>query len=86
MTIEISEKKEEPEKKADTEDVKNTLRAADEYEKLKAENDKLEFEYNRQREIKAKLDIGGKALAGKEDESEEDRIANEAKSILKPFQ
>lgn len=63
--IVIRQDKEE-EKKTDEGDVKETLRAADEYERLKLINDNLEKEYLRQQELKAKMALGGKALAGEE--------------------
>jgi len=84
MTIEITEKKEE-EKKPQEADIKETLKAADEYERLKAENDKLEAEYQRQIELKAKIAIGGKAEAGKEEQTDEQKAQEEANRILSMY-
>jgi len=84
MTIEITEKKEE-ELKPQPEDIKETLKAADEYKRLKEENDKLEAEFIRQQELKAKIAIGGKALAGKEELTPEKKAAQEAAEHLKIF-
>lgn len=80
-----SEEKKEPEKVTEA-DVKDTLRAADEYEKLKEQNDKLEAEYKRQMELKAKIALGGKADAGTPEESQEDKDKKEAAKLLSAFQ
>lgn len=83
MTIEITEKKEE-EKKPVEQDIKETLKAADEYQKLKEENDRLEAEYLRQQELKAKIALSGKALAGQPapEKTEKEKADEEAKAIL----
>ena len=86
MTIEITEKKEEPEAtKVDREDIKETLQKADEYTKLKEENDRLEAEYLRRQELQAKIAMGGKALAGQQEETEEQKSEKEATELLSKF-
>ena len=84
MTIEITEKKEEEKVVQDT-DIKETLKQADEYEKLKADNDRMEKEFMRQQELRAKIAIGGQALAGKAEITDEDKAEGEAKKILDMF-
>ena len=81
----VTEEKEE-QRPADVNDLKETLRAADEYKKLKEENDKLEAEYLRQQELKAKITYGGRAAAGQPVKSPEDLAKEEAAEILKAFQ
>jgi hypothetical protein len=68
-------------------DIKETLRAADEYAKLKEQNDKLEAEYIRQQELKAKIAIGGRANAGQVviEKTKEELANEEAARILKQF-
>ena len=66
-------------------DIKQTLKDADEYEKLKQENDRLEAEYNRREEIKAKMALGGRAQAGQVEKSEEQKAEEEAADLLKRF-
>ena len=86
MTIEITEKKEEPEAtKVDREDIKETLQKADEYEKLKAENDRLEAEYLRKQELQAKIAFGGRAQAGQQEETTEQKSEKEAADLLSKF-
>jgi len=69
-----------------SEEVKETLKAADEYQKLKDENDKLEREISRRQEIRAKMMLGGKASAGTTEKNPQDVINEEAAKILKAFQ
>ena len=86
MTIEITEKKDEPEPTAvEPEQIKETLKQADEYAKLKEDNDKLEAEYIRNQELKAKIAYGGKALAGQQEETQEDKDDKEATDMLSAF-
>ena len=75
ITISTDEKKEQP--KATETDIKKILTSADEYQKLKEQNDKLEAEYLRQQELKAKIAMGGKALAGQAIEKTPQEIAKE---------
>jgi len=58
--------KQEPEvpKEASEQDIKETLKSADEYAKLKEENDLFEKEVERRAELKAKMMTSGKANAG----------------------
>ena len=86
MTIEITEKKDEPEKKVDEEDIKQTLKQADEYEKLKQSNDLFEQEIQRKEELMAKLSLGGRALAGQPEEKQEDKDKKEAAEHLKAYE
>lgn len=81
MTIEITEKKDE-EPKPQTEDIKETLKAADEYNKLKEQNDQLEEEQKRR---EALIALGGRALAGKTARTPEEKAAEEAAEHLKIF-
>lgn len=79
-----SEEKQE-EKPIQDSDIKDTLKQADEYAKLKEENDKMEREFMRQQELKAKIALGGQALAGKPEENEEDKLKQEASKIINMF-
>ena len=72
-------------KPIDTEDIKEGLKAADEYEKLKADTEKLEAMYLRNQEIKAKLEIGGRAAAGEQEKTIEQKAEEEAADILKTY-
>lgn len=84
IVIKQDEKKEE--KKVDESDIKETLKAADEYQKLKEQNDKLEAEYIRQQELKAKIALGGKSIAGQNiEKNPEEKAKEEAAEILKRF-
>ena len=83
MTIEITEKKEE--EKPQPEDIKETLKAADEYTKVKEETERLEAMYARNQEIKAKIALGGKAEAGNQEKSPEEKAAEEAAKHLKLY-
>lgn len=66
--------------------IKETLKAADEYKRLKEDNDKLEAEYLRQQELKAKITLGGRAAAGQTNEKTPQEIADEeAKKLLSQF-
>lgn len=81
--------KQEPEvkKEATEEDIKETLKSADEYAKLKEENDKLEAEYQRRQELKAKIDLAGRANAGilQKEETQDDIDQKEADKMLDMF-
>ena len=80
--IVIKQESSEPEKKPGVEDVKETLKAADEYKRLKEENDKLEAEYLRAQELNAKIKMGGRANAGQPEETPEQKTEKEAADIL----
>ena len=67
-------------------EIKETLKAADEYQRLKDENDKLEGEYLRQQELRAKLAIGGRTIAGQPEKTELEKSQEEAAKILSMFQ
>lgn len=84
MTIEITEKKEE--EKPKVEDVKETLKAADEYEKVKEETERLEAMYARNQEIKAKMALGGRGEAGSQEKTDEQKAEEEAKEILSAYE
>lgn len=60
----IKQEAEEEAKGSDEVDIKKTLADADEYQKLKEANDKLEAEYIREQNLKAKRALGGKSQAG----------------------
>ena len=84
--ITIKQEKEEK-KEPDETDIKKTLEAADEYTKLKEANDKLEAEYTRQQELKAKITVSGKAMAGQEtkEKTQEDLDQEDADKIVNQF-
>ena len=86
ITISTNSQPEEK-KQVQESDIKEQLKAVDEYEKLKAQNDKLEAEYIRQQEIRAKLALGGRANAGQYtlEKTPEEKAKEEAGRILKPF-
>ena len=76
-----------PEEKANTEDIKETLNKADEYKKLKEENDKIEAEVKRREELSARLNMSGRAQAGQyvKPKTPEEIADEEAKKLLAPF-
>lgn len=78
----------EEKKEPDESDIKETLRQADEYTKLKEQNDRLEAEYLRQQELRAKLSMGGRAEAGNtpKERTQDDEDQETADKILKQFQ
>jgi acyl CoA:acetate/3-ketoacid CoA transferase alpha subunit len=82
IVIKSEEKKED--KKLEVNDVQETLKAADTYQKIKEQNDKLEIELIRQQELRAKIAIGGKSIAGQftPEKTKEDLAKEEAKKIL----
>ena len=47
------------------------------YQKLKAENDKVEIELLRAEELKAKIQLGGKSMAGQEPEKPKEETDEE---------
>jgi len=67
--------------------IKDILRDADEYQKLKEANDGLEKEYQRREELKAKMALGGRAQAGSQvqEKTQEEKDAEEAKKIISVF-
>ena len=73
------------EKPAEVADIKETLKQADEYERLKVETEKLETMFLRNQEIKAKLALGGKAEAGQAEKSPEDVAKDEALKLVSQF-
>lgn len=81
VKISLDEKKEEPIK---IEEIKQTLKAVDEYEKLKEQNDRFEGEIKRTEELKQKMMLGGRAWAGQElkEKTEKEKADEEAKKIL----
>lgn len=85
--IVIKQEKEEEKKGLDETDIKETLKKADEYTKLKEQNDKLEVELARQLELKAKIALGGKSEAGQAptEKTQEDIDKEESDKILKTF-
>ena len=56
-----------------------------EFEKLREANDEFEKELLRKEELKAKAMLGGRALAGQQEQTQEDKDAEEATKILKTF-
>ena len=85
--ITISTTQPEEKKAVQDSDIKETLKVADEYKKLKEENDKLEAEYIRQQELKAKIAIGGRANAGQytPEKTQEQKDREEATKLLSLF-
>ena len=81
-----TEEKEEEKKPVEAENIKETLKAADEYEERKAKVEKLEALYLREQEIKAKLAISGRAEAGIPEKTSEEKTQEEAKGILSMFE
>lgn len=87
MTDVVIKTETKEEKPIQDSDIKDTLKKADEYEKLKIQNDKLETEYLRAEELRAKITAGGTAVAGqKVEKSKEQLAADEAKEILSVFE
>ena len=72
-------------KPVEEQDIKETLRKADEYEKKKAEIEKLEALYEREQAIRAKMALGGRAEAGIQEKTEEEKAKEEALELLKPY-
>ena len=83
--IVIKQEESKPEPKVEVEDIKKTLREADEYQKLKEQNDKLEAEYLRSHEIRAKMALGGRADAGMPEKSDKEKADEAASEILEKF-
>lgn len=80
VTITTEEKKEEP--KADSFEVGKALKAADDYQKLKEANDRLETEILRGEELKRRQMTAGKATAGSVEKSQEEIDNEEAAKLL----
>jgi len=72
-------------KPVEEQDIKETLRKADEYTKLKAENDKLEAELLRQQDLKARMSLGGRGENIPMDKTPEQKAKEEASELLKPY-
>ena len=66
-------------------DIKQTLKDADDYQKLKEENDRFEAELLRKENLKARINLGGKAQAGQVEKSPEEKTKEEAEKILNLF-
>jgi len=79
--IVIKQESSEP-KKPDIQDVKEILKVADEHQKLKEENDKLEAEIMRGDELKSRRALGGRSEAGQPEKTQEDKDKEEAERIL----
>ena len=84
--IVIKQEEQKEQKKPDVEEVKEVLKAADEYEKLKEETEKLEAMYTRNQEVKAKLALGSTVDAGTQEKSAEEKTKEEASDVLKMFE
>lgn len=80
----VTEEKEEA-KPVEAEDVRETLKAADEYEKRRLEVEKLEALHQREQDIKAKMAIGGKSEAGQAEKSQQEKDDEEAKKLISAF-
>ena len=82
LKISVDDKKEE---KPIEQEIKETLKAADKYAKLKEENDRLEQELLRQQDLLSKVAVGGRAYAGQAppaEKTEKEKADEEAKKIL----
>lgn len=81
--ITISEKKEAPK----IPELKETVKAIEELESLRKQNDALEAEIKRTEELRARLSLGGRSFAGQApvEKSKEEIAAEEAKAILRKF-
>lgn len=69
-------------------DIKDTLKAADAYARIKEENDKLEAEMNRSLElIKTREMLGGRAFGGQftKEKTAKEIADEEAKRVLSMF-
>jgi len=64
------------------------VQEVDKAKKLKEENDAFELEVARAEELKARAALGGKSIAGQQvvEKSEEEKVAEEAKEILRTFE
>lgn len=76
---ELAEAKQKTEESEGLSDIEKHLK------KLKEANDDVERELLRQEELRAKVAIGGRALAGQQEQTQEDKDAEEATKILKTF-
>lgn len=79
---------EEPKKQiAQDNDIKKILYDADEYNKIKAENDKMEAELSRREELKARMERGGNSFAGQivPEKTEQQKADEEAARLVKQF-
>ena len=85
--IKIITEKEEEKKEPEEQDIKETLAKADEYQKLKEQNDKMDVELLRQQEIKAKIAFGGRGEAGQvvKEKTQADIDQEDADKIIKQF-
>jgi hypothetical protein len=77
----------EEKKQVQTNEVIEKLKAVDEYQKFKEQNDKLEAELERQQELLNKMRMGGRALAGQYtlEKTPEELAKEEAAKLLKSY-
>ncbi len=61
------------------------MKKADEYQKLKLQNDKLEAELQRREELKAKMAVGGRAFAGTAEKTEQELGEEEGTKLYNQF-
>jgi len=87
--IKISTENEQPKTEDKEKNIKDILKQADEYQKLKEQNDKLEREILRQEELNARASIGGKSYAGQPNKTEEEirkeQIKADAAKLISTF-
>ena len=83
MTIEITEKKDE---EAKPQGIKDIVKDIDELNRLKEQNDAFETEIKRTEELRSRLSLSGRALAGRPNEkTSEEEAKEEASRILGMF-
>ena len=77
----------EDKKEPDESSIKEVLKDADEYAKVKAQNDRMEAEYLRGQELKAKMAVGGKAEAGEQvkERTQDDIDQEDADKLMANF-
>jgi len=87
MAITITETKDEgKDKPIEKEVIEKTLQAVTEADKIKKENEELEKQIERNKELKAQIALGGRADAGSVDKTDQEKADEEAKERLSAFQ
>jgi len=79
------EGKDKEKKPVEKVEVEEAIQKADEIQKLKEENDRLEIEVLRRSQLQARLALSGKGEAGDSEKSEEDKVKEEAAKHLSLF-
>ncbi len=86
VTIKTEDKNEENQP-LETQVIEKTLKAVDDYDKLKAQNDALEAELERKKQLEVRRDeiLGGRAQAGQKPKTEQEKADEEAAKIIEQF-